>query len=63
MSEEKPREPGLLKKRRERKRLRQEQSGDTPQKREEGSSEQYDGKEAKAKAGWSGLIGGGGIGG
>jgi hypothetical protein len=63
MSEDKPHKPGRFEKRRERKRLKREHEGDTPEKREESSSGEYDAKEAKAKAGWSGLIGGGGFGG
>lgn len=59
MAEEKPKKSGVLAKRRERKRLKQERSGDTPEKREESAGSSYDATDATGRAALSGFIGGG----
>ena len=63
MAEEKPKKSGVLAKRRERKQLKQERSGDTPEKREESAGSSYDQKDATSRAVLGGFIGGGSGGG
>ncbi|RKQ91843.1 hypothetical protein C8N24_1675 [Solirubrobacter pauli] len=58
--EQPPKKPGLRAKRRERKRLEQERTGDTPEKREEPSHGVYDARDATIRAGLGGMMGGGG---
>jgi hypothetical protein len=59
MAEEKPKKEGALARRRERKRLKHEQSGDTPEKRKESAGRSYDERDATARAGLGGMSGGG----
>lgn len=60
MAEAQPKKPGLRAKRREKKRLKQERTGDTPEKREQPSGDTYDAKDMGTRAGLGGMIGGGG---
>jgi hypothetical protein len=58
MAEEHSKKPGLRARRRERKRLKRERTGDTPEKRDESARGSYDAKEAGARAEQGGVIGG-----
>jgi hypothetical protein len=59
MAEQQPKKPGLRAKRREKKRLKQARTGDTPEKREQPAGDSYDAKEMGTRA-WIGGAGGGG---
>ena len=62
MAEEQPKKPGLRARRREKKRLKQERTGDTPEKREQPSSDSYDAKDVGTRAWLGSGVGSGGSG-
>ena len=58
MAEKQPQTPGALAKRREKRRLKRERTGDTPEKQREKPAEGYDGQTMADRAARSGLISG-----